>query len=268
MLSYAYAVGHAGPGLDAAVGPVTGVAGVPLRTVSSGGLAAVVCSVPEAEFSEAGLKEQLEDLDRLEALARSHHAVVDSLATQTTILPLRLATVYLDDERVAGMLADSSTGLRALLDRLRDHVEWGVKVYADPSASASETSASETSASAGQVEEAAESPGRAFLQRRRAQRNTREEAYRAAQEAVQRALAAASSFAVDRVAHRPQQGELAEGEGENIANEAFLVPLSRTEEFRSGVEEAARGLQGVRVEVTGPWAPYSFAAPGGEGSGQ
>ncbi len=39
---------------------------------------------------------------------------------------------------------------------------------------------------------------------------------------------------------------------------------------RSGLRpatHAADGLDGVRVEATGPWAPYSFAMPPGESGG-
>lgn len=279
LLSYAYAVGREGAGLEIAMGPATGMAGAPLRTVVAGGLTAVVCTVPEAEFSEAGLKARLENLDELEVLARSHHSVVEALARETTVLPLRLATVYLDDERVAGMLRGAGPELRALLDRLADHLEWGVKVYVDPAAgpaSSADHSHPETPGTDGLAPESAEQPGRAYLRQRRAQRHSRDEAYRTAQEGVRRALAAAAEYAEGRVTHRPQQGELAEGggdmggaggSGQNIANEAFLVPLDRSEAFRAAVEEADRDLPGVRIEVTGPWAPYSFAVPEGEGAG-
>jgi hypothetical protein len=64
-----------------------------------------------------------------------------------------------------------------------------------------------------------------------------------------------------RVAHRPQQGELAPGAGENIANEAYLVPAGSVPEFRQAVSGLAGQAPGVRIEVTGPWAPYSFATP-------
>ncbi|MEI5010983.1 GvpL/GvpF family gas vesicle protein [Streptomyces sp. PmtA] len=35
----------------------------------------------------------------------------------------------------------------------------------------------------------------------------------------------------------------------------------RAEAFRDEVSRAADDLDGVRVELTGPWAPYSFATP-------
>jgi hypothetical protein len=155
------------------------------------------------------------------------------------------------------MLDTRQETFTALLDRLADHVEWGVKIYADPRTPAPASPASQADAASAQ-----ERPGRAYLQSRRAQRRTREDAWGAAEEAVRRIDIQARGLAVDRVRHRPQQGELARGAaGENVANDAYLVPESVAEEFREQVLRAADDLPGVRVEVTGPWAPYSFAAP-------
>ncbi|AXK34066.1 hypothetical protein DVA86_16760 [Streptomyces armeniacus] len=268
-LSYAYAVGRALPELEIALGPVTGMGGAPLRTVDADGLAAVVCGVPEAEYGEDALRARLEDLGELEELARAHHSVVDALARQTTVLPLRLATVYLDDARVAAMLRGAGPELRDRLNRLDGRVEWGVKVYADPeadSSSSADHSHPETPDGGARTDgtdgtDRAERPGRAYLRQRREQLNSRDDAFRAAREGVRRALAAAAAHAEDRVTHRPQQGELAGDAGQNVANEAFLVSLDRSEAFRAAVEEADAGLRGVRIEVTGPWAPYSFATP-------
>ncbi|MFF3468755.1 GvpL/GvpF family gas vesicle protein [Streptomyces sp. NPDC001984] len=39
------------------------------------------------------------------------------------------------------------------------------------------------------------------------------------------------------------------------------------DEFLADVTHAADGLDGVRVEATGPWAPYSFVMPLGESGG-
>lgn len=130
-------------------------------------------------------------------------------------------------------------------------MEWGVKIYVE--------AAAESERPAGPPTDAGLSPGRAYLSQRRAQRHAREDAYRSAEQAAERVEAASRAYAVDRVQHRPQQGELARGPGENVINDAYLVPLQQAEDFRADVMQAAEGLPGVRVEVTGPWAPYSFA---------
>ncbi|MGW1538828.1 GvpL/GvpF family gas vesicle protein [Streptomyces sp. NPDC002309] len=255
-LSYVYGVLR--PGASRAHDAITGVHGVsdaPVALVHHGQLAAAVSPVPGEDFSEAALKAHLEDLDWLENVARAHHHVVEALGTHGTVLPLRLATVYLDDTRVRDMLAERELTLTALLDRLADHVEWGVKVYADTSSPAAAPTAPPPPDGAAEEPD----PGRAYLRQRRQQRHAREDAWSSATEAVRRIEGQAGTLAVARARHRPQQGRLAGTSGENIANDAYLVPRDRGEDFRERVLDASEGLPGVRVEITGPWVPYSFA---------
>ncbi|BDH12108.1 GvpL/GvpF family gas vesicle protein [Streptomyces hygroscopicus] len=268
-ISYVYAIGRTGPALDASARQLTGLRDGPLRTVTAGRLTALVSSVPADAFSAEGMKAQLEDLTELERIARSHHAVVEAAYTGAMVLPMRLATVYLDDARVRSMLDERDTEFDALLSRLEGHAEVGVKVYADArAAAAAEAPAAGASGSAAPGSPApaasAVSPGRAYLQQQRAQRRTHRDAYRAAGAVAADVRVRVADVARDMVAHRPQQGELASGTGENIANEAYLVPTDRIGEFHRALKGLADGVPGVRVEFTGPWAPYSFATPPAE----
>ncbi|MFJ6632340.1 GvpL/GvpF family gas vesicle protein [Streptomyces sp. NPDC091376] len=254
-VTYVYAVARDADGLGGTVEGLTGVGGAPVRLLplaEGGVLVLVVSPVPGEDFQEDALKRHLEDLTWLESVARAHHGVVEALSADTAVLPLRLATVYLDDERAHGALAAQGDFFAERLAHLAAHVEWGVKIYVEPSA-----------APAPEEAEPAEglSPGRAYLRTRRAQRTVRDTAYEAAQTAAERVEAAGRRYAADRARHRPQQGELATGPGENVVNDAYLVPREHAEEFRADAGRAADGLEGVRVELTGPWAPYSFATP-------
>jgi hypothetical protein len=247
-VSYAYAVLR-----DTGVPPgvlegLRGVAGAPVGLVTAGRLAASVSPVPSADFQEEPLRRHLEDLDWLEAVARAHHTVIEALSAHTTVLPLRLATVYLDEARVRDVLRDGGEMFEAGLDRLAGHLEWGVKIYVDTPAEAAAPAAAEEL-----------SPGRAYLRGRRAQRHSRDEAYRTAQEAAERVEAIGRELATGHARHRVQQGQLAAGAGENVLNDAFLVAHDRAEAFRTRALAAGEGLPGVRIDVTGPWAPYSFA---------
>ncbi|MGW8990836.1 GvpL/GvpF family gas vesicle protein [Streptomyces zhihengii] len=256
---YAYAVVRAADGVGAAAGALAGVAGGPVRLTAGSRDPAVLLAVgdvPAADFREEALRRRLEELEWLETVARAHHAVVEALAAVTTVLPLRLATVYVDE---AGARAALDEGARAFAERLSllaGHREWGVKVYADPSAAPPPPAPAADGLS----------PGRSYLRQRREQRSGREEVYRDARTAAGRVEEAALRYAAGRARHRVQQGTLAGAAGENVLNDAFLVADDRTEAFRADVAGAARGLTGVRVEVTGPWAPYSFAVPA-EGTG-
>jgi hypothetical protein len=49
-------------------------------------------------------------------------------------------------------------------------------------------------------------------------------------------------------------------------NGAYLIDDSRTEEFKQFVAQLQEHLSNIQMELTGPWAPYSFSAiedPGG-----
>ncbi|WP_405560831.1 GvpL/GvpF family gas vesicle protein [Streptomyces sp. NBC_01180] len=254
-ISYVYAVSRGGTLSDVTSGAVPGLDGSVLRTVSADGLEALVSSVPDEAFGSDGMKAQMEDLKRLEEIARGHHAVVEAAYGATTVLPLRLATVYLSDERVAAMLHERRAEFAELLSWLEGHVELGVKVYADPHGPA-EAQPPKASDPAAPV-----SPGRAYLQQRRAQRRNQQDAFRTAGDLAAEVPDRVAAVVRARVAHRPQQGELASSPGENIANDAYLVPAGRVGEFRRTLDALADGRSGVRIEITGPWAPYSFATP-------
>ncbi|WP_223281350.1 GvpL/GvpF family gas vesicle protein [Streptomyces antnestii] len=255
LVTYAYAVARDADGLAEYAATLSGVAGESAALVPSGGdpsLVLVVSRVAASDFQEDALKARLEDMEWLEAVARAHHSVIDALSARTDVLPLRLATVYLDNTRAREVLDEQAAVFDEQLTRLAGHVEWGVKIYADPAAPAP--------APAGDL-----SPGRAYLRQRRAQQSVRDQVYRAAQQAAERVEAAGRQYAVGRARHRVQTGDLAATADENVVNDAYLVPADRAEIFRSEAALAAEGLQGVRVEITGPWAPYSFAAATGPG---
>ncbi|MFE2302418.1 GvpL/GvpF family gas vesicle protein [Streptomyces sp. NPDC059445] len=261
-VTYAYAVARAHPDLARTLAGHAGVVGAPVHLIAEGeengdapDIVLVVSPAPSADFREEGLRRHLEDLDWLEAVARAHHAIVEEVTALTPALPLRLATVYVDDDSARDMLRSAIRVFAERLDHLADQVEWGVKIYVEAAAATAE-SAPESTASADMT------PGRAYLSARRRQRGDREAVYRAAQEAAERVADVARAYATDRAAHRPQQGPLAgDDAGENVFNDAFLVPRGHGEAFREEAARAGRGLPGVRVEVTGPWAPYSFAMP-------
>jgi len=113
----------------------------------------------------------------------------------------------------------------------------------------------------GPATDAPASPGRAYLQRRRAQQQNHRVTYRAAGAVAAEVPARVSDIAEAHVTHRPQQGDLAQAAGENIVNDAYLVEAAQADAFRAALTGLADGVPGVRVEITGPWAPYSFATP-------
>ncbi|WP_411103024.1 GvpL/GvpF family gas vesicle protein [Streptomyces sp. cmx-4-9] len=218
-------------------------------------LAFAASPVPADDFNEHDLKTHFEDLRWLEDVARAHHDVVQALATRATVLPLRMATVYQDDDRARQALSRQHHVFAARLAELDAHTEFGVKIYLAPVTDSPE----EDRAAHGEAP-APTTPGKAYLQRRKAQHHAVEARYGQARQAAAALEAIASHYATHRVSHPVQNGALT-GPAENVLNDAYLVPNAHAQRFTTEIEEAANAYDGIRLEVTGPWAPYSFAMP-------
>ncbi|MFH9725983.1 GvpL/GvpF family gas vesicle protein [Streptomyces sp. NPDC017254] len=264
-LTYVYAVVRDTRRLRTALSGVPGVSGAHVSLLGEADAPAageeppapafVISRVAPDEFDERTLKARFEDLEWLETVARAHHDVVQTIAGTDTVLPLRLATLYQDDDRAREALAAQRHVFAERLALLRDRSEWGVKLYIS-----STGPPDGRESDAGPAGTTTLSPGKAYLRRRRAQHSTQENHYRNAQEAARGIEALVSRFGTHRVRHPAQRGALA-GPEENVLNDAYLVPDDRAESFRAALVAVAADIDGVRIEVTGPWAPYSFAMP-------
>jgi Gas vesicle synthesis protein GvpL/GvpF len=268
MSCYLYAV--APQAEDTLVTELRGVAGSAVDAVREGDLVALVSEVPDREFNESALRSRLEDLEWLESVARAHHGVVDALASHDRVLPLRLATVYHDRERVHEVLRDQREEFTAILDRVGDRSEWGVKIYT-PRHTPQERSPQEHAPDPGDGAGREPRSGRDYLQQRLRGRREREDGRRRAVELSRQADAELREIADAARLHPPQDPRLSGVEGENVLNAAYLVDHDRAEEFAAHAWHLAERGKGVRLRLTGPWAPYSFTteppsaapAPGG-----
>ncbi|KNB52281.1 GvpL/GvpF family gas vesicle protein [Streptomyces caatingaensis] len=260
-LLYAYAVARDGGSPADVPETLTGVADEPVVPVRHAGFAALVGRVPAAEFEEDALRERLEDLAWLERVARGHQRVVDAAVSAfSCALPLRLATVYRDEEGVRRMLADGSASLGSALDRLEGRVEWGVTVYALPPPNPPDPpDPLELSPTPSPPESAPAPSGRDYLRRRGAQRRAREADARRAGRAAEAVHDTLSPLAEEVRLHPPQDSRLSDHPGHNLLNAAYLVPRERTEEFTRTVAALTDDApDGLRIRLSGPWAPYSF----------
>ncbi|MEU1116467.1 MULTISPECIES: GvpL/GvpF family gas vesicle protein [unclassified Streptomyces] len=254
-LRYVYAVCR--PLAAPLAADLTGVGGVPPRQLSHAGLVALVGPVPERDFAEEALRRHLEDLDWLSDTARAHQRVIDALTSVTCPLPLRLATVFRDDSGVRAMLEEGEERFHRVLERIDGRVEWGVKVYLEKE----EEQASPQQAPADAPRPSKPGSGRDYLRRRRSQRTAQEESWQQAEDFSRRLHERLTQRADASRLHAPQNSELAGTPGRNVLNAAYLVPRADSEEFVELVDRTKdedQGTSRLRVELTGPWAAYSF----------
>ncbi|WP_248961560.1 GvpL/GvpF family gas vesicle protein [Sphaerisporangium perillae] len=134
----------------------------------------------------------------------------------------------------------------------------GTSGTAGTSATSGTSAVSETSGGLAGREPPSTKPGTEYLRRRKASLRSRDQAWREAAERAERIHAALADVAVASTRHRPQDPQLSGREEWMLLNGAYLVDEERREEFAATLE-ALRG-PGVQLELTGPWAPYSFTA--------
>ena len=246
---YAYAIARGLTAADVADQP--GIGAAPLRLVERDGLVAVVSEVDLAEFDEEGLRRKLEDLRWLEQVAIAHDNVARHVAGRAPTAPLRLATVFLGEESLRGQLATWHDSAERALDRIEGRSEWSVKAFADPLSQPAPESAGPAGEGAG--------AGRAYLMQRRAATQKREASAQEDAAIAEELHAVLTDHATTSRRLAPQDKRLSGHTGEMVLNGAYLVDAAQEGDFRALVEQLAARHAHIRVELGGPWPPYSFA---------
>jgi hypothetical protein len=280
---WAYAItedGHfSGPGGEVDLSRLTGVGEAKVRIAESSGLTALVSDVSLAEFGEAALRENLENLDWLDEVAREHHYVIDAAARLFPLLPVRLATVYSGDAALCAALAEHNGQLLDALRRVGGRVEWGVKAYAaaEPDAAGESgkaerdeterTPAAGNPAGAGADQDSGPGGGAglAYLKRRRAQLNKARESKTAAMSGAQAVHADLTAKATDARLYPPQPAQLSGVRQPMLLNAAYLLDPGEEMTFTAAVSGQVTSHPELRIELTGPWPPYSFTGDDDDG---
>jgi Gas vesicle synthesis protein GvpL/GvpF len=255
---WAYCVARAGESLPEGLPGVD--AGGQVARLEHAQLAALVSRVPLSEFGEDPLRSNLNNLDWLERVARGHEAVLEHALEQATIIPLRLCTIFENEDGVRRMLEDQRLALSTALEVLSGHQEWAVKLLADRELleAAAQARSPEADALADQLD--TRSAGGNYMLRRRLERHVREAADELAVSVADDVHARLQDWASDAILNPPQNRDLSGHEGEMLLNGAYLVETPKVERLRELVDalrERHREL-GVRLELTGPWPPYNF----------
>jgi len=229
---------------------LTGVQGIrdsAVRVVECEGLQAVVCDVDLDEFGEEPLRRNLENLSWVEEMARAHHAAVCAVDAVATTVPMRFATIYESEDRVAEQLRVLRDPLTEALDRVDGAAEWSVKAYAAPvAAEAEDRPRAET--------------GAAYLARRREAVEARRRRESDDEQVLSDLHHELATRAVASRRLMPQDPRLSGRQEPMRMNAAYLVTHDAAQSFSDYATKALADRTELRVEVDGPWPPYSFAS--------
>jgi len=198
-----------------------------------------------------------------------HEEVIEALMGARTVLPARFGTMLSSEHEVANMLCRAYCRFLDDIERVRDHVEIGVRFLAtgehqaevallparDMAAGAMRLSADGPPplGSSNGLDSSGPAPGTAYLQAKVARQRTLRNRRRVQLEMVREAYATLASHA--------SAGRLdAEPADRQGISAAFLVPRDRLAGFRVMVGRIAAAHPELALLCTGPWPAYSFVS--------
>jgi hypothetical protein len=214
------------------------------------GLWLVVADAPLDKYGEDAINRGLSDLDWVSRAAVAHESVVEAFIGAAAVVPMKLFTIFTSDARALEHISNDRTRIDAILKRVANHIEWGVRLVLDRAKAAPKARRAGSGA--------APESGAAFLAKKKSQRDAVSELAERAREVVANLYDQLATHA--RVARRRAATELPLQGGPLLLDAAFLVPKARSAQFAKLAAREARDLarQGYRVTVSGPWPPYSF----------
>ena len=210
----------------------------------------VVADLPLDRYSESSINSGLAKLDWVSRIAVAHEAVVESFIGSTAVLPMKLFTIFTTDERALAHVRAQRARIAALVKRVANQQEWGVRVVLDRTLAAAALPKKKAPAPAGS--------GLSYLAQKKAHRDASKELASRARETVAGLFDRLGARAGD--ARRRAASELPVAGGPLLLDAAFLVPRARAASFKALAARESRSLarQGYGLTVSGPWPPYTF----------
>ena len=250
--TYLYCVVHASnaPVLRRVSGGVPGAGRVTVHAAGPS-LWIVVAAVPLDVYGEDALEHGLRDLKWVAKVAMAHEHIVEQCARQrhSTVVPMKLFTMFSTDDRAVEATRSRARQIIALVKRIAGCEEWGVRITRQPRSVERTT-----------LRTARPASGAAFLAARKQARDSTRDAVRAAAESALAAYEALAAIARDvRRRHDVPDGAAAPP----LLDAAFLVPAPRRSQFKSTAKRLAAGgvAAGMDLTLSGPWPAYNFVQP-------
>ncbi len=233
----------------------------PIMSLTHAELIAIVSQVPLSQFGKEALAANVQDFTWLEPQARAHDGIVRQLASKSTIIPIRFATVYYSADNVRQLLVSEKDQFKQLLDKLDGRWEMGVTIDFDKEKlrSSIKQSDSQVSELADKIERT--KPGTAYLLQKKLETQISSLMDTYIDSKVQLIADRLSQLCIS-----VSQGALASPGNEiNLAyvTIACLVDQNKIDLFQDEILDWGKTYPpeaGMTIRLTGPWPPYTFSS--------
>jgi len=225
-------------------------AGKPRAIDAGRGLWLVASDAPLDRYGEKPIERGLQDLAWVSSVAVPHEAVVEHLAKNGTVVPMKLFTLFRSDERALEHVAKERKRIDRLVERIEGREEWGLRVLLDELAALRRARDEAGAISAG-------APGAAFLLRKKKEHQAAREVIDRARDRADALFDLLAAKADDARRRPPPPGEVGK---RVLLDAAFLLPRKKSKAFQALIRGEAKKLadRDYQLTLTGPWPAYTF----------
>ena len=239
------------PSLRAAPAGLPG-AGRPRAIDAGGGLWLVVADAPLERYGEKPIERGLRDLAWVSSVAVPHEAVVEHVAKNGTVVPMKLFTLFRSDARALEHVAKRRKRIDRLVERIDGREEWGLRVLLDETAALRRARDDAQAVAPG-------APGAAFLLRKKKEHDLAREVIEHARDRADGLFELLAVQADDARRRPPPPGEIGK---RVLLDAAFLLQRKKAKAFQTKVRAEAKKLadRDYQLTLTGPWPAYTFVS--------
>jgi hypothetical protein len=226
------------------------------------GLYAVVGRVEESEFGEQNLKRNLADLEWIKAKTNMHEKIIETVMRNSSVIPFKFATCFNTDDSLKAMLEEYAEEFKAILKKLEDKEEWGVKIYCDIEKLKDSLANDEPEILEIENEINLSSPGKAYLLKKKKTELIEDTLNKKINEYGQETFELLKELSSSARINKLLPKEVTEREDDMVLNSAFLVGKDKVGDFINMIDTLKMHYEGEGLffDCTGPWPPYNFCS--------
>jgi hypothetical protein len=211
----------------------------PVQPVACGDFICWTSVVDRAGFSQE-INRNMENLEWLALHGVRHQQVVAEIAGKAALIPARFGTVFSGEQALVKNVQNRKSALKKVFTRISDADEWGVKVFAEQPAA--------------QPIPAEVRSGKEYLKQKAVRLKRRPDRD---DSGLREFSAELKKIARDSA----PTGKISGVQPDLLWQATFLVPRGKRKQWDQALKEFVKQWSGSRrIEVNGPWPPYSFVS--------
>ncbi|MEO0512545.1 MAG: GvpL/GvpF family gas vesicle protein [Planctomycetota bacterium] len=216
---------------------------------------AITIELPAEVFTGDDAESRLRDIAWLTPRAERHEGILRAARARTTVFPVGFGSVFSTGSTLAESLTAHSGIIGDFFGRAGDCDEWSLKVSGSRK-DLLERARRRFAANSG------ETRGVAYLRARQLDEAADALARDSALDLAESLIDSLGPH-IEDAAERRAIDTAEDRDDWTIAHVALLIQRDNQNRFDAALDSLAPGVEseGLRIELSGPWAPYSFAAP-------